>query len=106
MAKKAPKSFDTEQCLAETAEKLREVLRSIETHGDGEHQSTIGDIARVATALTTTCAELRQHAKAAARAIADIPLEQLLAHIKTLPEQVRQDFCRDVLGSDDQEPLL
>ena len=104
---KSPKTaYDTESVLRTTADKLSGMLDSIETHGDDEHPSIVADVARIATALTTTCAELRQHAKARVREIASIPLDQIIAYLLTLSEAKRQDIAKQILGTDSEEPLL
>jgi len=99
-------SFDTEALLRLTVEKLKELLESIELHGDGEHGSTVQDIARVSVAITTACAELRQHSKAQRRQLASYSLDQIVDHLKTLSERQRKDVARELTGADDQEPLL
>lgn len=98
--------YDTETALRATADKLRGMLESIETHGGGEHGSTIRDVARISVALTATCAELRQHAKAAVREIAKIPLDQVVSYLKSLPEQQRIDIARELTNEDAEEPVL
>src|SRR5690348_379726 len=103
----AKKAFDTAVVLQETAEKLRELQESVELHGDGEHQSTIGDACRIAQALTATCAELRQHDKARAKALETYPVEEILEHLKQrLRDDAREDFALRLSGKDAEVGLL
>jgi len=105
MAAKA-QHYDTESILRTTAEKLRACLEGMETHGDGEHPAVVADIARISTALTTTCAEIRQHAKAAVREVAAIGVDAIVVYLKTLPMDARKEIARDLAGEDDEAPLL
>ena len=98
--------YDTEETLRATADKLRELLDSVELHGSGEHGSTIADVARISVALTSTCAELRQHSKARSREIAGYPLDQIMAYLRTLPEATKADLAKELSGADREEPLL
>ncbi len=105
---KPPQSapYDTESVLQAVAEKLREILDSMKTHGDGEHPAVVADIARISVALTTTCAELRQSAKARVREISTIPIDQIVAYLRTLPMETRLDIARDLTGADADQGLL
>jgi hypothetical protein len=103
----AKKHIDTEQTLREIAEKLREAMNSIELHGDGEHDSTISNLCRVTTSLTTTLAELRQHDKAKQRALDEYPTEEILEHLRTrLRESDREEFAMKLSGADAEVGLL
>ncbi len=98
--------YDTKAVLQATAEKLRAVLESMEIHGDGEHPAVVADIARISTALTTTCAEIRQSARSTVREVSSIPLDQIVTYLKTMSMADRADIARDLTGADDLEPLL
>lgn len=102
----AKKPIETEALLHEVIAKLRECMASIELRGDGEHPATVGNLARISTALISAAAEMRQHEKRRADAVSSIPLDQIVAYLRTLPDVKRRDVCRDVLGSDDELPLL
>ncbi len=101
-----PDGIDTGAELSATVVKLRAILNSIELHGEGEHPSTIQDVARISTALVTACAELRQHAKSARRQLASYTIDQILEHLKSLPEKLRDDVVCELTGSDREESLL
>ena len=92
--------------LAAAATKLRTALDGFELHGDGEHHAVLADLARISTALTSTCAELRQHSKAATREIAKIPLDLLVEYLKTLPDEKRIEVARQITNADAGEALL
>lgn len=100
--------YDTESRLRMVADGLSETFESLTSalHGNGEHGSQVADIARISTALTTALAELRQHTKARARELSTVPIDQIVTYLKGLPERTREDICREVSGSDDEEPLL
>ena len=98
--------FDTQSLLRETVEKLRDLLRSVELHGDGEHASTIQDTARISVAITSACAELRQHSKAAKRALASYSVEAIMAYLLTMPLAERRELAAELTGARDNEGLL
>ena len=75
-------------------------------HGDGEHSSVVQEVCRVGTALSVALGEQRQRTKARHRELAAIPIEMIVAHLKTLPDEARRDVCRDVLGTDNEEGIL
>lgn len=106
MVKRQHDEFDTESLLRETVEKLRDLLRSVELHGDGEHASTIQDTARISVAITSACAELRQHSKAAKRALASYSTDAIVAHLKALPAEARRLLADELTGARDEESLL
>ena len=56
--------------------------------------------------LLATAAERRQQTKSAVREIAAIPVPEIVAFLRTIPEAQRQDIVREILGADDGEPLL
>lgn len=62
--------------------------------------------AAITRALTGVRSEHRQHAKALRRELATVPHDEVVAYLRSLPEDKRRDVCREVLGSDDDEPLL
>lgn len=99
-------NYDTESALITTAKKLQGVLKAMETGEEGSHPSIVSDIARISTALTTTCAELRQCAKARAREISTIPIDQIIAFLRTFSDERRADIAREITGADDGEGLL
>lgn len=96
--------YDIEGRLRMIADGLSETFEAL--RGGGEHPSAIADIARIATSLTATLGELRQNAKAVRRELALVPHDELVAYLRGLPEDERRDLCREVLGSDDMEPVL
>lgn len=98
--------FDTASLLRETVEKLRDLLRSVELHGDGEHASTIQDTARISVAITSACGELRQHSKAAKRALASYPTDAIVAYLKTMSTEARAAIADELTGARDNEGLL
>lgn len=95
-------SYDTGTTLLLTANRLRAMIEAI----DGSHPSSVREIARLSTALITTCSEIRQHAKAAVRELSRIPLEQIVTYLKTLPADQRDAIAREITGSDAEESLL
>lgn len=82
------------------------MLVSIETRDDGEHDSTVKNMARISVAITAACGELRQHAKAAVREVSKIPLDTVITYLKTLRPEQREDIARELTGADADEPLL
>lgn len=98
--------FDTEASLRANAIKLQAALDSIELHGDGEHSSTIQELARISVALTGVCAELRQHSKAAQRQLDSFPIAALVERLKGLPDEDRDRIRRELGGEKDEESLL
>ena len=101
-----PPPYDTESALRATADKLQAVLEGMETHDDGEHESTIKHLARISVALTTVCAELRQHEKATTRELSKIPFDRIVAYLKALPMERREDLAKDITNADAEESLL
>ncbi len=105
-SKHVENDFDTETTLVQTATKLRDLLESIDLHGDGEHPSTIQDIARITVALTQCCAELRQNAKARRRELAAYSLDEIRAYLHTLSDKQRRELGEELAGVSREEPLL
>lgn len=103
-----PAVYDTEGRLRMVADGLSATFESLtaDLHGNGEHPSAVSDIARIGTALTTTLAELRQHAKIAGRAIESIPIERIVAHLKTLDSEQRGRVCREISDDEDTRSVL
>lgn len=97
---------DLDLLMRENVAHLRDLQKSIAVRGDGEHDSTVKNTARISVALTTACAELRQIRKAAHREISRIPLEAIVSYLRTLTEVERQQVALDVSGTSDEEPLL
>lgn len=97
---------DPEDNLKAIAAKLRVALDGFELHGDGEHHATLADLARISTALTTTCAEIRQAKKATIREVGKIPLDTILTYLKSLSFEQRDAIARELTGADAEEPLL
>lgn len=98
--------FDPVELLEARARQLRELLDGIETHGDGEHESTLRSIARLSVALTSVCAELRQNQRHLIREVARIPLDQILGYLKTLPMQQLVEIAKELTNADADEGLL
>ncbi len=78
---------DQEAMFSSTLAKLYEVLDSIETHGDGEHGSTVADIARISTAIIQACAERRQQQRDHKRSLSLYDDSELVEYIKTLSDR-------------------
>lgn len=99
---------EAETLLLATREKLQEMLDSVEALGEGEgiHDSTVKQVCRLSQAISANAAQLRQYEKTRKRAVASIPLEQIVAHLKTLPQTKRDEVCRAVSGADDDKALL
>ena len=74
--------------------------------GDGEHKSTVMDLTALGRELVRACDSLRQFEKATERAVASIPLELVIAHLKTLDLEKRQHLCMEILGEDDERGIL
>jgi len=100
------KPIDTESLLQGTAVKLRDTLSSLELNGDGEHEATVKGIARLSGAIAAICGELRQHAKGKARALAEFSLDDIVAHLRSLPKGRRDEAFTLAFGADESEPLL
>lgn len=62
--------------------------------------------AALCRALVSSEGERRQQAKMALREVATIPLEQILAYLRTLAPSIRADIARDLTNADAEEPLL
>ena len=62
--------------------------------------------AALTRALVSAETERRQRQKAEVKAIASIPLDKVVEYLKSLPETQRNDLCREVLGTDNEDPLL
>ncbi len=60
----------------------------------------------IASAKVRMLSELRQVRKNEARDIDKIPLDKLAKRLKKLTPEARKRFCDDVLGLDDESPLL
>lgn len=101
-------AIPTEVNPDESEESLLGQLRAINSaqEGRGFDPEISMACAAVSRALTSVRSEQRQHAKAERRAIKDIPLDQIVAHLRSLPESKRRAVCSDILGLDDAEPLL
>lgn len=104
--KKTAEPLDTESLLRETALKLRGLLRSVAGNGNGEHDSTIKNAARLGGAITQVCGELRQHAKGRRRALAEFPIGDIVDYLRALPKHKRDDAFLIAFGADESEPLL
>ena len=50
--------------------------------------------------------ERRQKSKAAIREVASIPLERVIAYLKSLPMSARAEIARDITDSDAEAPLI
>lgn len=98
--------YDTLGDLQATAAKLREALDGFELHGKGEHPAVMADLARLATALTTVNAEIRQAKKAVVREVSKIPLDALIAYLKSLPKDTKDGVVLEMTGADAMEGLL
>lgn len=98
--------YDTEGTLRATADKLKALLDSLELSENGQHGSVIRDVARISGALTATCAELRQAEKARVREVSKIPLETVIDHLKTLPDDKRERVIAALSGVDEETSLL
>lgn len=104
----APPAYDTEAKLRMLADGFSDTFATIlgSLNKDGVHEWTLKQLARTGTALTSTLAELRQHAKASARAIESLPVEQLVARLKTLDPDQRRNVCRELMEEDAEGPVL
>ncbi len=106
ITKQSGELIDSETLLRETALKLRTLLRSLDTNGAGEHDSTVKGIARISTAIATVCGELRQHAKGRLRVLAEFPIGDVVAYLRALPKQQRDQAFTAAFDADESEPLL
>lgn len=97
--KAAQASFDSETMLRATASRLQSIL-------DGIDNDDPKVAARVSTAIAHVHAQIRQLEKAARRDLTRIPLDQVIEHLKTLPDRTRKDIALDITGADSEDPLL
>jgi hypothetical protein len=97
---------DTESLLRETALKLRTLLRSVTANGAGEHEATVKGVARLSGAIATVCGELRQHAKGRLRTLGEFPIGDVVAYLRALPKQQRDQAFTAAFDADASEPLL
>lgn len=98
--------FDTESLLRETALKLRTLLRSITANGAGEHEATVKGVARLSGAIATVCGELRQHAKGRLRTLAEFPIGDVAAYLRSLPKHQRDQAFTAAFDAEESDPLL
>ncbi len=101
-----PGPYDAEGLLRLAADRLRALMDSIQINGAGEHDSTVKNLARTSQAISATCSELRQIAKAHAIAVALVPEIDIIRRLQALPDDRRAAVCREILGTVDDGPVL
>jgi|SRR6185436_2885063 len=102
-------ALDPEFVLRETAENLRKMLAKIASarcRGPEERSARVKEVARLSTSLNQVCGELRQFAKGRVRALAEYPLDEIVAYLRSLPKQRRDEAFTIAFGADESEPLL
>jgi hypothetical protein len=94
--------------LIEVAERrVRAQLQTIaDAEGAGFDKNAALASAAILRSLVSSEGERRQRAKQEVRTVASIPLDQIIAYLKTLPVDVRDALCRQVNGDGDDEGLL
>ena len=98
-----PRSLESLQALASS---LQALYDGVETHGSGEHAATIAAATALSREIRGVHGELRQLAKAEARAVESIPLDKVVAYLRTLPMKQRAQIAREVSGEQDEDGLL
>lgn len=92
--------------LIETViEQLRKRIEGFVTPDDYD-QALVSHLAWLTAQTVPVMAELRQQQKAAIREVSKIPLETVIAFLKTLRDDVRESVARDITNADAEEPLL
>lgn len=64
------------------------------------------EVARLSEAMASIAHQARQASKQTTRELRAIPVDQIVAFLKTLPEEQRVDIGRELAGFNDEESLL
>jgi hypothetical protein len=90
----------------ETIEACIEKLRGVIRDEPDYDKDLVSHLAWLTVQVVPIMNELRQQAKQALREVSKIPLDTIIAYLKTLPDEAREGIVRDLTGSDAEEPLL
>lgn len=101
-----PKQTLLDDCEAEVRAQLELIAKRREETRLGFDRDMAMATAALCRALVSSEGERRQQAKMALREVASIPLEQVLAYLRTLAPSIRADLARDLTNADAEEPLL
>lgn len=101
--------FDSESMLRAAAWSMQLDLLALErvtaTEAD-EVEALVKNKSRLGAVISQIHAQLRQREKATERAAKTIPLEMIVAHLKTLDAEKRKHICAEIMGVDDEGPVL
>ena len=102
---------DLDALLAVSVVELRAQLAVIAMHREAMEGGEFNRELPMATAaivrsLTSAVGERRQLARAAVKAVEDVPLDAIMGRLKAMPLEQRKRLCRDILDQDDDRPVL
>ena len=91
-----------------SARTLRDLIESLgsDLHGSGEHGSTIADVCRATTSLSTVAGELRARTKAAAKERDSLTPALVMEWLRVQPEEMKLHILRELSSSMDETSVL